>query len=71
MISLSSSLDGLHCAETRFESAAKRIAAPPSGSTDPSGDTVALLESKNNFEANLKALEVGDEMTKSTLNILA
>ena len=71
MISLPSSLDGLHAAQVRFESAAKRIAAPPSDTTDLSGDAVALLESKNSFEANLKTLQVGDEMTKSTLNILA
>jgi len=71
VISLPSSLDGLHAAEVRFESAAKRIATPPTADSDPVGDTVALLESKNSYQANLKTLQVGDEMTKSTLNILA
>jgi len=71
VISLSSSLDGLHSAEVRFDAAAKRIAAAPAGDSDPAGDTVALMESKTSFEANLKAISVSDEMTKTTLNLLA
>jgi len=71
VISLTPSLDGLHAAEVRFDAAAKRIASPPVEGGDLAGDTVALLESKHSFEANLKAISVGDEMTKATLDLLA
>lgn len=71
MISFQSSLDALQASQVRFESAAKRIATPPADTADLSTDAVALLESKNSFEANLKAVQVGDEMMKSTLDILA
>jgi hypothetical protein len=71
VISFTSSLDGLQSAGVRFEAAARRIAAPPSDATDLSTDAVAMLEARNSFDANLKTAQVADEMTKSTLNILA
>ena len=71
MISFTPSLDGLQNADVRFESAAKRVAAPTADSTDLSADAVAMVEAKDSFEANLKSFQVGDQMMKSTINILA
>jgi flagellar basal body rod protein FlgG len=72
LVNFTSSLDGLQRADVRFESAAKRIAQQPTDTNaDLPTDTVNLLDAKNSYDANLKAVQVGDEMMKSTLNILA
>jgi flagellar hook protein FlgE len=34
---------------------------------DLSAQAVALIQAKNNFDANLKTLQAGDEMTKTLL----
>ena len=45
---------------------------PPEGqdSVDLSSEMVALLASRNDFEANTKVVKTFDEMTKTLLNIL-
>ncbi len=62
-------------AETSFDSAARRIsqepAPPPQDTTSLSDNAVALMQSKNGFEANTKVAHVADQMTKATLNMLA
>ena len=68
MISLNTSLEGLQRAETGFNRAAARIAAP--ADTSPT-DIVDLLQARHDFEANLKAIKIDDEMTRSTLDLLA
>jgi hypothetical protein len=69
MIALNTSLDGMQSAETSFNRTAAKIANPVS-SGNPT-DVVDLLQSRNDFEANLKAAQVSDDMTKSTLDLLA
>jgi hypothetical protein len=75
MIALNTALQGMQQAESSFDAAARRIAGP---SATPPGDTaslsenaVALLQSKSDFQANVKTAHVADEMTRATLNMLA
>jgi hypothetical protein len=73
---LSSALEGMSRAETQFNRATGDIArAPvvsPSGGdvVDLSASAVALMESKNSFEANSKVFQVADQMSKDLLNVI-
>jgi flagellar hook protein FlgE len=82
MVALNSPLDGLASAQTAFDQAASNIASPPpvttSGDTSDSQDqvslsdaAVAMLQAGNDYQANLKSLQVTNDMQKSLLNILA
>jgi flagellar hook protein FlgE len=62
---------GLQASEAQFDRVAQDIAAQQSDHVDLSTQAVALLQAKNSFEANLKALEAGDEMTKTLLATLS
>jgi flagellar basal body rod protein FlgG len=64
------SVQGLQRSEAQFNQVAQKIAQPPSDSVDLSAQAVALIESKNSFEANLKALKVSDEMTQTLLKTI-
>jgi len=71
MLGLLPALDGLLHASAQFDQAASRIArAPvaPADSVDLSAAAVALLQSRNNFEANSKVMQVADEMEKTLIN---
>ena len=75
MIALNTALQGMQHAETNFNAAAERIAqtstAPSDDSASLSQSSVTLLQSKNDFAANVKAAHVADDMTKTTLDLLA
>ena len=62
-------------AETSFDAAARRIsqapAPQPQDTTNLSDSAVALAQSKNGFEANAKLAHAADQMTRTTLNLLA
>jgi flagellar hook protein FlgE len=64
------SVQGLQRAEAQFNQVAQKIAQPPSDTVDLSAQAVALIETKNSFEANLKALKVGDELTQTLLKAI-
>jgi flagellar hook protein FlgE len=72
-IGMTSSLQGMQRAETQLNQVAQNIAQGPlvsgqQGDTvDLSAQAVALIQSKNSFEANTAALKVGDEMTQILL----
>jgi flagellar hook protein FlgE len=73
-IGMISSVQGIQNAETQLSQVAQNIAQDP---LSPQGDrvslsdqAVALLQSKNSFEANIAALKAGDEMTQSLLKSL-
>ncbi|HLJ44453.1 MAG TPA: flagellar basal body rod C-terminal domain-containing protein [Bryobacteraceae bacterium] len=75
----SSALQGLSSAETQLNTAAEHIArapvsvtsAPsPGDSVDLSAEMVALMESRQNFDANLATLRTGDEMQRTLLNMI-
>jgi len=70
MISFSTSLQGLGAAQTQFETTARKIAKDPAAGADPQ-NAVDLIQSRNQFEANLNTVKVGKEMTRATLDLLA
>lgn len=73
-----SALQGLNAAETKLDQAASRISraggtgngAPPDA-VDLATELVNLLTAKQEYAANLKALETGNEIAKHTIDILA
>ena len=76
MVSLDTPLQGLTRAQEAFNQAASKVAQPIEP-TQPQQDTVSLsdamvslLQAANSYQANLKSLEVGNQMQKSLLNIL-
>ncbi len=78
MIDFSAPMEGMRRAEDRLGVAAERIAraaAAPSGlaagdTVDLSAETIALMEARNHFAANLNALRVGDKMARTALDVL-
>ena len=66
-IGMIQSVTGMQRAEGQLNQAAQAIATPQGDSVDLSAQAVALIQAKNNFEANLKTLQIGDEMTKTLL----
>ena len=72
---LSSALEGMSRAETQLNKAASDIARATLASSggdvvDLSASMVALMESKNSFEANTKVFQVADQMSKVLLNVI-
>ena len=77
MNALDGPLQGLSNAEASFNSAAEKISKSfvvdprnPQDQVSISDAMVALLNSKNDYEANLKSLKTGNEMTKRLLDVL-
>ena len=69
-------LSGLEAAQSRFEGAARQVAA--SASPEPPGDTVDLsiavvemLSSQRQFEANLQLVRTAQQMDGQIVNLLA
>ena len=70
MIAMNTALEGIQRAETGFNRAAEKIASPTPSESMPT-DVVNLLQSRTDFEANLRVAEVSDQMAKATLDLLA
>ena len=74
MIGFTTALEGLANSEAQFNQAAQQIAKAPvaaaagQDTVDLSTAAVAMLEAKNNFDANTKAIKVGDEMQQYLLD---
>lgn len=74
---LASALQGLDSAESKLNQAAVRIsqasaAAGTSGdSVDLATEIVNLAVAKEEYQANLKALQAGNDLTQHTIDILA
>ncbi|HUI80161.1 MAG TPA: flagellar basal body rod C-terminal domain-containing protein [Bryobacteraceae bacterium] len=73
-----SALQGLDAAEGKLDQTANRISRASVAGTGAAGDSVDLstemvnlLTAKQAYEVNLKSLQVGNEITKHTLDILA
>ena len=73
-----SALQGLNAAETKLDQTANRLshvgvaengAAPDA--VDLSAEMVNLMTAQQEYAANLKSLEAGNEIVKHTLDILA
>jgi flagellar hook protein FlgE len=74
MVGLSTALEGLSRSEAQFNQAATSIARAPvvgQDTVDLSAAAVALLQARNNFEANTKLIKTADQMQQTLLNILA
>lgn len=79
MIDFTIPVEGIRRAESSFNTAAAKIVQAPLAAADQAGgdtvdlsaEMVALMESRNQFAANLKTLQVGDRMAQATLDILA
>src|ERR1051326_6939675 len=77
MVGLSAPLEGLSRAQTSFDSAAAKIAQPVSPDAPNQQDEVslsdqmvALMQSRNAYEANLKTLQTGNQMQKTLLDLI-
>jgi flagellar basal body rod protein FlgC len=77
MVSLDTPLQGLDRAQEAFHQAASKVAQPVAPN-QPQQDQVSLsdamvsmLQAANDYKANIKSLEVSNDMQKSLLNILA
>ena len=75
---LAVALQGLSSAETKLNQTAVRIsqaAAPQNGASggtvDLAQEMVNLTLAKEEYQANLKALQAGDELTRHTIDLLA
>ena len=75
---LATALEGLSRAESKVDQAATRISQAGISQNGTSGDTVYLAKeivnlaiAKDDYLANLKALQAGDELAKHTIDILA
>jgi len=74
---LTGPIQGLASAEASFNSAAEKISksfvVDPQNSQDQvslSDAMVALLNSKNDYEANLKSLQTGNQMQKTLPDLI-
>ena len=75
MLGFATALQGLSNAETQVNQAAQQIARPPvvSGGQDTvdlSTAAVSLMQARNDFDANTKAIKVEDEMNQTLLNAI-
>jgi hypothetical protein len=79
MISFTAPLQGMTQAEDQFNVAAGRIAqsvsdpgSPATGDAiDLSAEMVALMQSRNDFAANVQVAHVTDQMTRATIDLFA
>ncbi len=69
-IAMIQAAQGLQRSETQVNQVARTVTALQGDAVDLSAQAAALLQAKNDFGANLKTLETGDEMTKSLLATL-
>ena len=75
MVGLTSALEGMNRSEAQFNRAADRIAHLPAAQhsqgdqVDLSAEAVALIQSKNSFEANTNVLKVADELDRTLLSL--
>ena len=70
MINFSAPLQGINYAESSLNRVAQRVAKDPSEADDPN-NAVDTIQAANQYTANLATLKTGDEMTQSTLSMLA
>jgi hypothetical protein len=69
-------VQGIQRAEAQFDRAAAKISVPFTSSpgqgdiVDLSAVAVAMMESKNSFQANIQVLKVDNQMQQSLLSIV-
>lgn len=77
MVGLSAPLEGLSRAQASYDTAAAKIAQPVSPDAPNQQDQVslsdqmiALMQSRNAYEANLKTVQTGYQMQKTLLDLM-
>ena len=77
MVGLDSALQGLGRAQASFDRAAQGIAQPislspenPQDQVSLSGEMVALMTARNDYEANLRIVKTAETMQKKLLDVL-
>jgi flagellar hook protein FlgE len=73
MIDFQTPLQGMESASASLDRAASRIAAigqPSSDTVDLSTEMIALIQARNNFGANLRAVQTMNEVTQSLLDLV-
>ena len=77
MVGLTPPLDGLLNSAAQFDQAANnftRATEPPASggqdSVDLSTAAVAMVQARNSFDANTKAVEVQEQMNQTLLNVI-
>ena len=77
MSGFDSALQGLGRAQASFDRAAERIAQPisltpenPQDQVSLSDEMVALINARNDYEANLQTVKTADQMQKKLLDAL-
>jgi flagellar hook protein FlgE len=63
-------LNGLNQAVLKLNTAAQRISDGPADTVELSQEAVDLIQAKNEFAANIKALKIADDLAKDTLKLL-
>jgi len=79
MVGLDNALQGLDRSQSSFDRAAAKIAREPLSTEQQTPQTpaslaedmVALMVARNNYEANLKTIQTGDEMQQKLLDLMA
>ncbi len=70
---MNAALSGMRNAQSTLEKTAERIAGAPSpaaDSVDLSTEMVGMLAAGNQFQANTRVFQAGDQMQKKLLDIL-
>ncbi len=73
---IQSGLEGLQRAQSAAEKSASRISrlsyggGAPEDVVDISAEAVALMTARNGFEASLRVIETGNELQRSTFDLL-
>jgi flagellar basal body rod protein FlgC len=63
-------LGGLQTAEIMLEKSANRTAQAVTPESDPVTDVVELMSAKEQFRANARVIQVGDQMRKNLIDML-
>jgi len=68
-------LEGLKRSEQQLNQAATQVARafvpqPAQDTVDLSSAAVAVLQAKNNFEANTKLIKIADQMDQTLINVV-
>ena len=77
MVGLDGPLQGLTRAQDNFDKAASNVARPltvdaqsPQDLVSLSDSMVALMQARNDYEANLKSLQTSNDMAKKLIDML-
>jgi hypothetical protein len=62
-------LSSLNQASAKLDSIAQRVAAEPVDTVDLSNEAVSLIQTKNEFSANIRLSKIADDLNKLALKL--